>query len=59
MRFLWMARLWFWIIGAGFVCLWMLVRFWVEDRVDDLRQVMRPVHENNLIYLDQYWRNRD
>ena len=55
MRFLWMARLWFWIIGAGFVCLWMLVRFWVEDRVDDLRQVLCPVHENNLIYLDQYW----
>ena len=59
MRFLWMARLWFWIICAGFVCLWMLVRFWVEDRVDDLRQVLCPVHENNLIYLDQYWRNRD
>ena len=54
MRFLWMARLWFWIIGAGFVCLWMLVRFWVEDRVDDLRRMLRPVHENNLIYLDQY-----
>ena len=59
MRFLWMARLWFWIIGAGFVCLWMLVRFLVEDRVDDLRRMLRPVHENNLIYLDQYWRNRD
>ena len=59
MRFLWMARLWFWIISAGFVCLWMLVRFWVEDRVDDLRRILRPVHENNLIYLDQYWRNRD
>ena len=58
MRFLWMARLWFWIIGAGFVCLWMLVRFWVEDRVDDLRQVF-AVKSDNLIYLDQYWRNRD
>ena len=58
MRFLWMARLWFWIIGAGFVCLWMLVRFWVEDRVDDLRQVF-VAKPDNLIYLDQYWKNRD
>lgn len=58
MRFLWMARLWFWVIGAGFVCLWMLVRFWVEDRVNDLRR-MFAAKPDNLIYLEQYRRNRD
>ena len=53
MRFLWMARLWFWIVGSGFVCLWMLVRFWVEDRVDDLRRTF-AAKPDNVIYLDQY-----
>lgn len=52
-QFFWWARLWFWIVGSGFVCLWMLVRFWVEDCVDDLRR-MFAAKPDNLIYLDRY-----
>ena len=52
-QFFWWARLWFWIVGSGFVCLWMLIRFWVEDRVDDLRR-MFAAKPDNVIYLDRY-----